>query len=221
MTTAWSSAASDNTSGPTYVAVRECLRLAWRETRQHFASFLVVVVAMVLASLVFVVLTSLVTTGPLHQLLWILQFLAPWLVSFALFHIALGVVDGVPGPVRQAWAPLRCWLAFIIACLILVIPVAIITAATFGVGLLLGLPMLLFYPFFAVDRGSRGRSSIRQSWTAGAIHYNDAFRLALCNVGLLLLGVITIVGWVFTVPMVVVATAHAYRTATGPPGPWS
>jgi uncharacterized membrane protein len=102
----------------------------------------------------------------------------------------------------------------------LVVPVVFLSTITFGVALILGGPMLLMYPYFVVDRSSGAKKSIRQSWTAGAIHYADMFRLNLAVIGLVLLGLITVVGWLITIPMALIAVARAYRTATGPPGPW-
>jgi hypothetical protein len=206
-------------SVPTHVNVRAALRVGWNRTATHFLQFALVLVAMLISSGLLEYAATFVS-GSLKHLSSVLAGIAlPWALGFGICRLALPIADDQPVTWRTAWT-IKGIEDYLMATLILVAPVLILTFVTFGVAFILAAPLLMFFPYFILDRGSAGWQSVRQGWTAGAIHYADMWRLTMTLLLLNLLGFVTVLGWFITVPMSAIAIAHAYRTSTGPTGPW-
>ena len=97
-----------------------------------------------------------------------------------------------------------------------------LTAVATGVGLLLcfipGIIMafLLYYSvYFTVDKGVDGIAGMKASWATLSSHVGELFPFALTGVGLYILGAITLIGWLVTVPLVALLSAYSYMRIQG------
>ena len=97
-----------------------------------------------------------------------------------------------------------------------------LTAVATGVGLLLcfipGIIMafLLYYSvYFTVDKGMDGIAGMKASWATLSSHVGELFPFALTGVGLYILGAITLIGWLVTVPLVMLLSAYSYVRIQG------
>jgi D-alanyl-lipoteichoic acid acyltransferase DltB (MBOAT superfamily) len=206
-------------SAPTHVNVRVALRVGWNRTATHFLAFALVLVLMLLSGAIFEALATLISGGLLHLALQLVGIIVPWALGFGIYKLALPIADDQPVTWRTAWTTYGL-IDYLKASGIMILPLVILSVVTFGVAFVLAVPLLVFFPYFILDRDSAGWQSLRQGWTAGAIHYSDMWRLTMTLLLLNLLGFITVLGWFITVPMSAIAIAHAYRTSTGPSGPW-
>ena len=97
-----------------------------------------------------------------------------------------------------------------------------LTAVATGVGLILcfipGIIMafLLYYSvYFTVDKGMDGIAGMKASWATLSSHVGALFPFALTGVGLYILGAITLIGWLVTVPLVMLLSAYSYVRIQG------
>jgi hypothetical protein len=208
-----------DSSAPTHVNVRVALRMGWNRAAPNFLAFALVLVLMALAGAIFESFATLISGGLLHSALLLLGIIVPWALGFGIYKLALPIADGHPVTWRTAWTTPGL-VEYLKASGIMILPVVILSTVTLGVAFILAAPLLVFFPYFILDRDAVGWQSLRQGWTAGAIHYSDMWRLTMTLLLLNLLGFITVLGWFITVPMSAIAIAHAYRTSTGPSGPW-
>ena len=99
---------------------------------------------------------------------------------------------------------------------------SLLTAVATGVGLILcfipGIIMafLLYYSvYFTVDKGMDGIAGMKASWATLSSHVGELFPFALTGVGLYILGAITLIGWLVTVPLVALLSAYSYVRIQG------
>ena len=99
---------------------------------------------------------------------------------------------------------------------------SLLTAVATGVGLILcfipGIIMafLLYYSvYFTVDKGMGGIAGMKASWATLSSHVGELFPFALTGVGLYILGAITLIGWLVTVPLVALLSAYSYVRIQG------
>ena len=99
---------------------------------------------------------------------------------------------------------------------------SILTAVATGVGLILcfipGIIMafLLYYSvYFTVDKGMDGIAGMKASWATLSSHVGELFPFALTGVGLYFIGAITLIGWLVTVPLVMLLSAYSYVRIQG------
>ena len=97
-----------------------------------------------------------------------------------------------------------------------------LTAVATGVGLILcfipGIIMafLLYYSvYLTVDKGMDGIAGMKASWATLSSHVGELFPFALTGVGLYILGAITLIGWLVTVPLVMLLSAYSYVRIQG------
>ncbi|WP_232023189.1 hypothetical protein [Actinomyces viscosus] len=75
---------------------------------------------------------------------------------------------------------------------------------------------LLYYSvYFTVDKGVDGIEGMKASWRTLSSHVGELFPFALAGVGLYILGAILLVGWLVTIPLVVLMTAYSYVRIQG------
>jgi uncharacterized membrane protein YidH (DUF202 family) len=206
-------------AAPTHVNVRAALSMGWNRTATHFLAFALVLAAMLISGAILEFIATFSSGSLLHLIIQALGIAVPWALGFGLYRLALPIADDRPVTWRTAWQ-LPGLLEYGKASLIMVVPLVVLSTVTFGIAFILAMPLLVFYPYFILDRESAGWQSLRQGWTAGAVHYSEMWRLTMTLLLLNLLGFITVLGWFITVPMSVIAIAHAYRTSTGPTGRW-
>ena len=82
---------------------------------------------------------------------------------------------------------------------------------------LLGMPAMPFLltPFFIVDQDLPLFAAMRKSWRAGSHHFGKLWLLNVAFIPLRLAGDLTLVGMVFTIPLVIAGLAYAYVRLTG------
>ena len=74
---------------------------------------------------------------------------------------------------------------------------------------------LMFVPYLVIDRGLGPIEAMKESWRVTKGHKWQLFFLFLALIGLNILGAIAlIIGLLVTVPISMLAAAHAYRTLT-------
>jgi len=74
---------------------------------------------------------------------------------------------------------------------------------------------LMFVPYLVIDRGLGPIESMKESWRVTKGNKWQLFLLFLALIGINLLGVAAlVVGLLVSVPITMLAAAHAYRTLT-------
>ena len=204
---------------PTYVSVGESLRIGWNRGATHFLQFLPVLLAMLVAAVAFHEAAGYARQLMVWLLLGCMQLIAPVALSFGLWRLALPIVDDQPVSWRTAWA-LRGLDAYIVAFFGLALPWAVLSIVSLGIAFIFGMPMVAFFPFGILERKRSYRETIKDGWSVAGTHYAAVLRLCLVLLGLNLLGFIVLIGWLITIPLTVIALAHAYRTGSGERGTW-
>ena len=75
---------------------------------------------------------------------------------------------------------------------------------------------LLYYSvYFTVDKGVDGIEGMRASWNTLSSHVGELLPFALTGAGLSIVGVITVFGWIVTMPLVVLMTGYFYVRIQG------
>ena len=133
--------------------------------------------------------------------------------SIVTTHMAIKVATGRP----LAWSDLFTFPNFGASLL-----AAFLTAVATYVGSLLCVvpgviaAFLLHYSvYFTVDKGMDGIAGMKASWATLSSHVGELFPFALTGVGLYILGAITLIGWLVTVPLVMLLSAYSYVRIQG------
>ena len=133
--------------------------------------------------------------------------------SIATTHMAIKVATGRP----LAWGDLftfpnfgasllaafLTWLATSVGSLLCAVP-GIIAAFLFH-----------YSVYFTVDKGMDGIAGMKASWATLSSHVGELFPFALAGVGLYILGAVTLIGWLVTVPLVMLLSAYSYVRIQG------
>lgn len=75
--------------------------------------------------------------------------------------------------------------------------------------------LLHYSVYFTVDKGMDGIAGMKASWTTLSSHVGELFPFALTGAGLYLVGVLTVFGWLVTVPLVMLLSAYSYVRIQG------
>ena len=133
--------------------------------------------------------------------------------SIVTTHMAIKVATGRP----LAWSDLFTFPNFGASLL-----AAFLTAVATYVGSLLCVvpgviaAFLLHYSvYFTVDKGMDGIAGMKASWATLSSHVGELFPFALTGAGLYLVGAITVIGWLVTVPLVMLLSAYSYVRIQG------
>ncbi|WP_256699683.1 hypothetical protein [Actinomyces oris] len=133
--------------------------------------------------------------------------------SIVTTHMAIKVATGRP----LAWGDLftfpnfgasllaafLTWLATSVGSFLCVVP-GIIAAFLFH-----------YSVYFTVDKGMDGIAGMKASWATLSSHVGELFPFALTGAGLYLVGVLTVFGWLVTVPLVMLLSAYSYVRIQG------
>ena len=95
------------------------------------------------------------------------------------------------------------WLATSVGSLLCVVP-GVIAAFLFH-----------YSVYFTVDKGMDGIAGMKASWATLSSHVGELFPFALTGAGLYLVGAITVIGWLVTVPLVMLLSAYSYVRIQG------
>ena len=133
--------------------------------------------------------------------------------SIVTTHMALKVATGRP----LAWSDLFTFPNFGAS-----LVAAFLTGIAASVGSLLCvvpgiIAAFLFHysVYFTVDKGMDGIAGMKASWATLSSHVGELFPFALTGVGLYILGGITLIGWLVTVPLVMLTSAYSYVRIQG------
>jgi uncharacterized membrane protein len=134
------------------------------------------------------------------------------LVGLGLTTFSLRAHDNIQGvQIADLWNPAPFW-RFLGAHILSVIAIALGFIALVVPGVILAVG-LAFVPYLVVDRGLGPIEALKESWRITKGHKWQLFLLFLALVGINLLGVLALVIGIFvTVPITMLAFAHAYRT---------
>lgn len=133
--------------------------------------------------------------------------------SIVTTHMAIKVATGRP----LAWSDLFTFPNFGAS-----LVAAFLTGIATSVGSLLCvvpgiIAAFLFHysVYFTVDKGMDGIAGMKASWATLSSHVGELFPFALTGVGLYILGGITLIGWLVTVPLVMLLSAYSYVRIQG------
>jgi hypothetical protein len=140
-------------------------------------------------------------------------------IGLGLTNFALRAHDNITSvQISDLWYPAPFW-RFLGAELLagLIIAVGFVLLIVPGIIASLGLG---FVPFVAVDRGTWPIDSLKESWRITKGHKWQLLLLGLALIALNLIGLLALVIGIFvTIPITLLAGAHAYRTLAGQAGP--
>ena len=133
-------------------------------------------------------------------------------VALGLTTFSLRAHDNIQGvQIADLWNPGPFW-RFLGAHILTVIAVAIGFLLLVVPGIILAIG-LSFVPYLVVDRGLGPIEALKESWRITKGHKWQLLLLLLALVGINLLGVLALIVGIFvTVPITMLAFAHAYRT---------
>lgn len=133
-------------------------------------------------------------------------------VALGLTTFSLRAHDNIQGvQIADLWNPGPFW-RFLGAHILTVIAIAIGFVLLIVPGIILSLG-LAFVPYLVVERGLGPIESMKESWRITKGHKWELALLFLALLGINLLGVLALVVGVFvSVPITLIALAHAYRT---------
>jgi uncharacterized membrane protein len=133
-------------------------------------------------------------------------------VSIGLVTFSLRAHDNIQSvQLGDLWNPAPFW-RFLVAHILTGIAVALGFVAFIIPGFVL-LAGLMFVPYLVVERGLGPIEAMKESWRIAKGHKWTLFLLFLALMGLNLLGVLALfVGVFVSVPVTMIAVAHAYRT---------
>lgn len=115
-----------------------------------------------------------------------------WSDLFSFPNLGAGILAGFMSAVAAAIGAVLC-----------IIPFFIVT-------------FLFYYSvYFTVDKGMGAIEGMSASWRTLSSHVSELFPFALAGVGLYILGGITLIGWLVTVPLVALMTAYSYVRIQG------
>lgn len=136
-------------------------------------------------------------------------------VGLGLTTFSLRAHDNIKGvQIADLWNPAPFW-RFVGAHILTVIAIALGFVALIVPGFILSMG-LAFVSYLVVDRGLGPIEAIKESWRITKGHKWQLFLLFLTLLGLNVLGALALIIGIFvTVPITMLAFAHAYRTLNG------
>lgn len=184
------------------------MRRPWFATGSVIAVFLVSAISGAIAQIV----AETGTTGTVALINILDLFVVQIFVSMGLIAWSLKAASDI-GAVTwgDLWAPQRYWKY--LGASLLVMIVEVIGFILLIIPGIIASVFLLFSPFIVMDRGVGPIDAIKESFNMVKGHFWSVFlfmiaALALNIVGMLLFGI----GLLLTIPVTVIAIAHAYRT---------
>jgi uncharacterized membrane protein len=193
------------------LSIKECLRFGWETFKKRPWVF---VGAGLIVFLIEIVLglpeKSLDGSGaePVYQ---IVTFVASLFIQMGMLHFILRAHDSVDSVhVRDLWHPKPFWrflggvllttLAVIAGLILLIVPGIIVSVA------------LTFTLYLVIDRGLGPVNAMKESWRLTKGKRWKLFGFLLAILGINLLGLLAVfVGLIVTIPVTMLAMAHAFR----------
>jgi uncharacterized membrane protein len=207
------------------LSVGDCLRFGWETfKRRPWILIGALLLSMIIAGLP-QIFGPHPTVGPDGQMIpppastWgtivaIVGLLVSIGVSLGLTTFSLRAHDNIQAvQITDLWNPGPFWRYFG-AHILTVIAIALGFIALIVPGVILAMG-LMFVPYIVIDRGLGPIEAMKESWRVTKGHKWQLFLLFLALIGLNILGAIAlIVGLLVTIPITMLAAAHAYRTLT-------
>lgn len=205
------------------LSISDCIRFGWETFKQRpwilIGAF---VLAMVIAALPGAFGPQ-PTFGPdgqvipppasaLGTIVALVSIVVSMFVGLGLTTFSLRAHDNINGvQIADLWNPGPFW-RFVGAHILTVIAIALGFLALIVPGIILAMG-LAFVPYLVVDRGLGPIEAIKESWRITKGHKWQLLLLFLALLGINLLGILALIIGIFvTVPITMLAFAHAYRT---------
>ena len=205
------------------LSIGDCIRFGWETFKQRpwilIGAFVLAIVIAGLPS----AFGPQPTVGPdgqiipppastLGAIVALVSIVISMLVGLGLTTFSLRAHDNINGvQIADLWNPGPFW-RFVGAHVLTVIAIALGFLALIIPGIILSMG-LAFVPYLVVDRGLGPIEAIKESWRITKGHKWQLLLLFLALLGINLLGILALIIGVFvTVPITMLAFAHAYRT---------
>jgi len=196
--------------------IGDAISFGWERFRDNVGILLGVIAIAVAINLGFSILTRGVNSGLAGALIALASWAVSIVIGMGVIRIALKITDGQTPEIADLFIFDINFVAYVV------------TSIIFGISVVLGLIFFIipgimialawgFYGWPIVDRGALVGESLTVSSTITRGH-----RWHLLGYGIVLglfnfLGVITLFGWLITIPVSIVATAYVYRRLSGDP----
>ena len=205
------------------LSIGDCVRFGWETFKQRpWILIVAFVLAMVIAGLPSAFGPQ-PTIGPDGQIIpppasaygaivALVSIAVSVLVGLGLTTFSLRAHDNINGvQIADLWNPGPFW-RFLGAHILTVLAIALGFLALIVPGIILSMG-LAFVPYLVVDRGLGPIEAIKESWRITKGHKWQLLLLFLALLGINLLGILALIIGIFvTVPVTMLAFAHAYRT---------
>ena len=200
------------------LSVGECLRFGWDTFKKRPLIF---VGAFVLTLVISGVSSAILDPGegaPITTatiLLGIVSGLIGLFVELGVLTFSIRAHDAVEkATMHDLWNP-QAFVRYLIGQIVvgIIVVIGIILLIVPGVIAALG---LMFTPYLVVDKGMHPIAALKESWRFTKGHKLQLFVLVLAIVGINILGLLAlVVGLLVSVPVSMLAIAHAYRALSG------
>lgn len=197
------------------LSIKDCLGFGWRTFTSRPWILIGAGVVVFLIQMVLSIPEKIVEGGPLELPYALLSVVAALFIQMGTIHFILKAHDDSSSVKLDAlWHPKPFWrflgaailmlLAIVGGLILLIVPGIIVAIA------------LTFTLYLVIDKGLGPVEAMKESWRLTKGRRWKLFGLSLAIVGINLLGMLALfVGLVVTVPITMLATAHAYRVLSG------
>lgn len=196
--------------------IGDAISFGWLGFKLNVAILLLVLVVIFGINAGFAIITASANSGLAGFLISLASWVVSVVVGMGILRIALKITDGTTPEIADLFVFDINFVAYVVASIL--VTIAVLLGLVFFIipGIMIALAWG-FYGWPIVDRGALVGESINVSAniTRGHRWHLLGFFVVL---GLFnLLGVITIFGWLVTVPISIIATAYVYRRLSGDP----
>jgi hypothetical protein len=196
--------------------IGDAISFGWLGFKLNVAILLLVLVVIFGINAGFAIITTSANSGLAGFLISLASWVVSVVVGMGILRIALKITDGTTPEIADLFVFDINFVAYVVASIL--VTIAVLLGLVFFIipGIMIALAWG-FYGWPIVDRGALVGESINVSAniTRGHRWHLLGFFVVL---GLFnLLGVITIFGWLVTVPISIIATAYVYRRLSGDP----
>ncbi|HET8936223.1 MAG TPA: hypothetical protein VFN67_22420 [Polyangiales bacterium] len=183
--------------------VGESLEGAWQTFKQHTGSLIATTFALIVAQLVLQGILARTLQSPLS---FVLNLLLLGLVAGGLMNVARIAARGQEPTIADAFAPFTARQGDY---LLVGLALGAGTLVCF-IGVVVTGFLFLFAPLLVVD-GSDFKTALRQSKDMMLAHVGEILGLFLLLIALNVLGAITLIGWLVTLPITSLMVVRAYE----------
>lgn len=192
---------------------REALAFGWQQTKKHFV---VLAGAVLLATVVQVLVNYVTDLASDHSMLFlefllsVIGILVQLVIGMGMIRLALHYSEDKKIDLHQAFRPTSEFPQYMLGSLFYLGIVLVGIILLIVPGIIWGI-RYQFFPYLIVEKGMTAREALRESSKMTKGHKWSLFVLALIVLLLNIIGGITIIGFILTVPISFMAMAYVYR----------